>query len=272
MESWKRKLSLDSLFNEIHLKISHAQYGELFPFEGESTLPVNRIYFALDHTGSITWGENKKLHLNPGTITFMPFNIPLSYNFKAGRMVAFHFNLEFFTNSDIFHGIRDCLQIEDLKSCELLNEKMHQSESLKNIISIQNEILKLAINFLDKDLSYFSKQIKMRDKHNALLQYIHNHIHAGLTIDMIADKFNVTRNQLSKSFSRDIGISLKKYTTNLLVKKASELLILDMSVKEVSKKLKFDNEFYFSRFFKKHTNLSPSLYKLNVEMVSKEST
>ncbi|MCK4983073.1 MAG: helix-turn-helix domain-containing protein [Victivallaceae bacterium] len=39
------------------------------------------------------------------------------------------------------------------------------------------------------------------------------------------------------------------------------MLVPQASVKETATKLKFSSEFYMSRFFKKHTGLSPSKYQ-----------
>jgi AraC-like DNA-binding protein len=50
---------------------------------------------------------------------------------------------------------------------------------------------------------------------------------------------------------------------SLLISEAKRLLIYreDLSVKEMAYQLGFNDPFYFSNFFKKHTGLSPKAYK-----------
>ncbi|NSW89572.1 MAG: helix-turn-helix transcriptional regulator [Firmicutes bacterium] len=48
----------------------------------------------------------------------------------------------------------------------------------------------------------------------------------------------------------------------IIHKAKEELLTSNSSIKEIAYKLKFSDEFYFSRFFKKHTGIPPSKYRI----------
>jgi len=72
---------------------------------------------------------------------------------------------------------------------------------------------------------------------------------------------NTTRDALSKSFKRDLGISLKQYLNNRIISEASILLKTDLIVKEIAERLGFRSPFYFSRFFKKQAKISPTVFR-----------
>jgi AraC-like DNA-binding protein len=58
------------------------------------------------------------------------------------------------------------------------------------------------------------------------------------------------------------GISPRQYFLQLKVMRARELLITtDQSIKEISYQLGFDSIYYFSRFFKQKTGMSPSEFR-----------
>jgi AraC-like DNA-binding protein len=62
----------------------------------------------------------------------------------------------------------------------------------------------------------------------------------------------------SRKFTRELGLSPKAFVSRALVRKASLLLGgPGMTVKEAAGRLNFSSEYYFSRFFKQHTGLSP---------------
>jgi AraC-like DNA-binding protein len=262
---WLQSNFLMNIFNEVHLKINHAYFGRVPEFKGLNTLPINRLYLALETCGTIQWGKQKEINLTPGSITFMPYNIPLSYSFQPGKMIAFHFNIEIFPNSDLFYGERNCLQLHNQQICENVFETIKNCKNINDILSIQQNLILLSSKFLDKDFSFYSKHLGLIKKHKRLINYIDHNLDANLTVDSVATYLDFTRDQLSKSFKRDLGFPLKKYISHLIIRKASEQLLLNKSVKEVADELKFSSQFYFSRFFKKHTNISPSLYKVSIE-------
>ncbi|UKI34755.1 MAG: helix-turn-helix domain-containing protein [Lentisphaeria bacterium] len=66
------------------------------------------------------------------------------------------------------------------------------------------------------------------------------------------------RSTLSRSFSRDTGITLKKYISHQLQLQAALLLRESrLSIKEIARKLNFNDEYYFSHFFKRESGVSP---------------
>lgn len=72
----------------------------------------------------------------------------------------------------------------------------------------------------------------------------------------------VNRAALQALFRRHRGESIHEFLLRLRVDQARQLLADHrLAVKEVSARLNFSNEFYFSRFFRNRTGLSPSSYR-----------
>ncbi len=76
-----------------------------------------------------------------------------------------------------------------------------------------------------------------------------------------------------------LGKIVKKYYNKTLTSLISERIIIEAkrelyltskTVREISLDLGYDDEFYFSRFFKKNTNISPSLYRKTVGFAKAE--
>jgi len=77
-----------------------------------------------------------------------------------------------------------------------------------------------------------------------------------------ANKLNITLKALSKSTKRYCGKPLSSLIKEKLILNAKwTLLHTNKPVKEVAADLGFDDEYYFSRFFKKHIGLSPKQFR-----------
>ena len=69
---------------------------------------------------------------------------------------------------------------------------------------------------------------------------------------------------LAKKFKIDMNCTVKEYIYAKVIQRAKEKLLLgDLPVKEIGYNLGLNDEFYFSRFFKRETSLSRKDYKLN---------
>ena len=263
-QTWGPHPLLETI-HELRFTITHAYYGQIPGFQGSDTLVQNRFYFCIEDCGEISWclkdGKSATLALPKGSLTFIPPNLNLTYNFKQGTMTAFHFNLAIFPGLDIFEKEDSCYQsLDELSICNKIYQALKGEDNLQNAMYVNSLLLQSASNFCD-DLDGMQQQIKLRKKYAELLDLIDKHLDAQLGVGELADLLSLSRDQLSKRFRRDIGIPLKHYLNKRIVNKASHLLSTGMNVRETAIELCFSSEFYFSRFFSTQTGLSPSDFR-----------
>jgi transcriptional regulator GlxA family with amidase domain len=78
----------------------------------------------------------------------------------------------------------------------------------------------------------------------------------------IGKKTGLSYVQFLRRFQVYTGMTPTDYVTALRLQKAKTLLVdTDMLVREVSAVCGFENEYYFSNFFKKHVKMSPSDFR-----------
>lgn len=77
-----------------------------------------------------------------------------------------------------------------------------------------------------------------------------------------AEKLNITLNHFTRLFRQIAQTSPHQFVIHSRIQKASELLFnTDMSIKEIAQYVGIENEFYFSRLFKKKYSLAPTDYR-----------
>ncbi|MBT2760325.1 response regulator [Paenibacillus sp. ISL-20] len=92
--------------------------------------------------------------------------------------------------------------------------------------------------------------------------YICAHLHTNLSLDMCAKQFNISPGYFSNLFKKVLNISFQQFVIHQRMEKAKEMLINDYQVQEIAQKLGYEHRRYFSEIFKKHTNMTPSEFKL----------
>ncbi len=71
-----------------------------------------------------------------------------------------------------------------------------------------------------------------------------------------------TEAKLNEQLKLHTGKTAQNVVYGLVISEAKRLLIYqDLSIKEVAYELGFNDPFYFSNFFKKHTRQSPKAFK-----------
>lgn len=83
----------------------------------------------------------------------------------------------------------------------------------------------------------------------------------GLTMAQLAARAGMKESTLCQVFRRGMGLTVKQYLNALIVQRAQEMLLSPILVKEIAWRLRFQDEYYFSRFFKRHVGLSPNEYR-----------
>ena len=101
-------------------------------------------------------------------------------------------------------------------------------------------------------------------------QYIHDNIEFNISCTQVAQHCYLSVKQLSRIFVKYEGTTLMKYIINAKTEAAEHLLAdSDISLKEISEKLGFSNEYYFNSFFKKNSGLSPGEYRKTIKLIYK---
>lgn len=96
---------------------------------------------------------------------------------------------------------------------------------------------------------------------NVAKAFIWHNYQFDIKITDVADSVGLNPNYLSNIFTEVEGISPKKYLTRLRMQKACDMLRSGQSkVKDIAKKVGYDNQLHFSAEFKKAVAVSPTTY------------
>jgi AraC-like DNA-binding protein len=254
----------NDFINKVQFKILEHGYlkaGSDWKFMQLSS-PFNRLYFVLKGTAGIHCGS-EHIRLEPGKMYLIPLNNTCDY-ICSNILNKFyiHFRLEFIPGHDLFEGYKPCegLPFEEYLVRELIDSG--RQGDINGLLNCKGILLSCISRFIQENSEHLQEQIKLSSKYEKLYGYIMNNCNAELRVTEIARYMNLPLVNLSKNFKNDMGTTLKKFLDGKIIQKAEEmLLVTDKAVKEIAFELKFSDEFHFSRFFKRYTGLSPSLYR-----------
>ncbi len=271
-EAFKHNDGFIRISRMLNLVISVPAAGR-FSWKGRNRLPENRLFVV---TGPrhrqggiiINHSDNGSKHiLEAGYTYFMPRDLDLEFEFAPGfELGAFHFSLELFSGWDVFAGYRECRRLKsqpDL-SREFMTLMYADDIRFDHAIGLHGICFRLIAPFCPEDIEDVQKAYLLRERYGRMLEYIRNHADARTGIEELAEVAAMSRDRLSRLFSRDAGIPLKKYLERELIRQASHILISGKTVREAAEMLNFSSEYYFSRFFRKHTGSPPARYRKEV--------
>lgn len=107
---------------------------------------------------------------------------------------------------------------------------------------------------------------KCRDASSVILEierFLKKNYASSITVEDMARKFNFNASYLTRIFKKQTGEPLMKYLLRLRIDEAKKLLMehSDLSVKQISTLVGYEDQHYFSRFFKELTGVSPSDFR-----------
>ena len=160
---------------------------------------------------------------------------------------------------------KDCFQINYTfrKLFETWKEKLPGYELITGAL-LQQLIFELYNNEKRENHNY-SASLKVEN----IIKYMHEHIDSKLTLTELSDRVQLSPAYLSRVFKDNTGYSIIVFFNKIKIDKAKELIIDgNKKIKEVAHEMGFDDEFYFSRIFKKIEGISPAeFYSKNVHGV-----
>jgi len=98
-----------------------------------------------------------------------------------------------------------------------------------------------------------------------LKNYIEIHFKSKHSASDYADLLNISVKALAKITKTHFNKTLTHLISERIIIEAKrELYLTNKAVKEIAYELGFDDEYYFSRFFKNHSDISPQVYRETV--------
>jgi two-component system response regulator YesN len=95
-----------------------------------------------------------------------------------------------------------------------------------------------------------------------VLDYLESHYHEDITLDMVADKLDISSGYLSSYFKEKTGKNLIDYVHEVRITKAKGLLLRsDLKIQDAAAQVGYNNLNSFNRMFKKYTGMTPTEFR-----------
>lgn len=253
-----------SLFNQLKLSVYFTGYlyaDTKWSFHHYE--PCHRLYYITSGNAYFITESGNKVSLKKGFIYVLPRrNL---YQLKCDdHMEKFflHFDLQLMPGLDLFDYINDYLSIpfysEELYDLKHLATRHH----LEDAFQVESIIWRtFSILLAPHSDALLQHAVKLR-KYETLITYIKEHCEFGLSLDELAKVMNISPSYLSRIFKKDLGMTVKEYVDSQLVDQLKkELTLTNKSIQQIARELKFSDEFYLSKYFKKFIGVSPKNYQ-----------
>ncbi|MBR1969151.1 MAG: AraC family transcriptional regulator [Clostridia bacterium] len=212
-----------------------------------------------------TLNANKKTAANVFVISFVCSSE--SMHFFDGKMMSVPSNLKKHISS-IIEEYKETffpMQPNDVKLSIKDNPPIGSQQMIKTYLE-QFLILLIRHEQGKKNLRVFpSKESMENHLVSEMMKWIDANIYKDISIAQICNQLNYSRAYLSKIFKQETDYTILEYIVLQKIKEAKKLIReKNMNFTQISDKLSFDNPHYFSRVFKRVTNMTPSEYKNSV--------
>ncbi len=142
-------------------------------------------------------------------------------------------------------------------------QKMFHIQSEKKL-SYLPQIFSCVYNIYSEAIKAENKLYSKRESYvSDIIAYILAHYtEEDFSIKELSRHFSISETHLRRVFGQSVHISPIKYINQLKLDKAKNMICTsNYSISEIAQKVGIDDPYYFSRFFKKETGVSPSEYR-----------
>ncbi|WP_396600874.1 AraC family transcriptional regulator [Algibacter sp. R77976] len=216
--------------------------------------------------------NNERTEITPNQLFIIPNKV--KHEYRADKtdpwsIYWFHFNGTMAPNlykrykSTNYNNYRDVSFSSD--KIDLFNRIFDLFE--RNYLENQIEYANLLSLGLISSLIYHNSDSRTKTNQKETLvdqikSFLLNNLEENFSLVEIADKFNYSKSYLHTKFKKETGYPIMVFFNLKKAQKACEYLnYTDMSIKEISYKVGFDDPLYFSRIFKNFMGKSPRHYK-----------
>ncbi|UOQ44179.1 AraC family transcriptional regulator [Halobacillus salinarum] len=141
-----------------------------------------------------------------------------------------------------------------------LDARLKEGEASALLVQLLFKIYELSKLRLVETPSHSSEK---SDHVNRIRTWIDDHFQKALTLDKIAASLNISKYYMARTFKDSTGYTIMRYIMNCRLNHAKYLLEIypAKSILDVAVESGFDNSSHFSRYFRKHVNITPTEYR-----------
>lgn len=187
------------------------------------------------------------------------------------------FTLDFFCKNDndielIFHNglfchfdLNEVITVPDPEPIQtqlIQIQKELNSKPYQYLLSVRSRIELILVEINRIKVSKGDEIYKPDALFLKFLELVRASFQHNYTLREFAEMLGTTELKLNEASRIHTGKTAQNVIYGLIISESKRLLIYqNLTVKELAYSLGFNDPFYFSNFFKKHTGLSPKLYK-----------
>lgn len=223
----------------------------------------SRLYYITEGSG-VLFSENEELKLEPGYVYLAPCGVKVGYyGTPSITKLFFHVNLALYPGGcDVFEEYRHLARLpRSVEHIEKLKEWCLGKSNYEYFL-VKSEIYRTLSEFLTlNEISDISEKMHSHTVSSAIA-YIRSHLSASLKVETVAKAVHVSRSKLASLFREEMHQPVSLYIDELVMSEAQWLLLYsDLGIGEISERLGFCDQFYFSKKFSKRFLISPRDFK-----------
>ncbi len=254
---------LCELANHLHLTILTYRRAEVdTAWRGEICgAPFTYLYYIVGGHADIETDEGI-LPLDAGNWYLLPSGC--SFRFRCCKRmdhIYFHITLSGAEQLDLLSQCRRPLRLGFTEAPRLIFDCLHGSGDVICALSVKNFISRVLLSGLTEHAVTLRPR-KLSPVILAATEYINSHLSAQLKTSEVAEQCFISKSTLTKHFQKELSISVQAYLYDILLTEASRLLLKEnLSVLQISERLGFSDQFYFTRRFKAKYGVPPNKYR-----------
>ena len=206
--------------------------------------------------------------VSPGNIYMVPPDMPINF---CGISPCTHYWIHFISRH--LHSIAAFQQLITVELSDVnqtrreVSTLMHHIKSsddtILSMIDIKYRLEKLVAIFIDKVYNNsVGHSVDYNNPFQKVLNYIDYNLSRDIKVSELAKLMKMSQLSFSAAFRKYLGISPKQFITNRRLSNAKHLLLqTNLRVKEIARLCGYQDEFFFSRIFKQHTQHSPKTFR-----------
>ena len=210
--------------------------------------------------------EDRVYDLEPGQAWFLPGNTPVGRHCEEpSEVLFFKFHCEWLPGVDplLDWPGREPRRIGMIDPAEWRAWlEPERAVGVTNLLRLRCQLLSWLADAVPELDQVVSQHLTTHTQFTEVFRMIEKNLGAHLRLVDLAEAHGTGLTAFSDSFTRCTGMTPKEYLTRRINQEALQWVInTDLKMKEIAQKLRFSDEYYFSRYFQRLNGMPPSQYR-----------